>query len=136
MKADSRNLRRSGYLVPSQKGSPQSEYLYEGQLSLLITGVDEWFWTAYLCAETYFGSEESIQYYYENQLDALTGGEKSLRDPVWNPRDYFLSVLSRRLKQVTKEWSNVVESLEDRLRSHVSNSWLDSNTYYTDTAPG
>ena len=70
---------------------------------------------------THFGSEESIQYYHENQLDALTGGEKSIQYPVWNPREYFLSVLSRRLKQVTKEWSNVVESLEDRSRIQVGN---------------
>ena len=93
---------------------------------MLVTGFDEWFWTAYCCAETYFGSEESIQYYTDNQLDALTGGEKSMLYPVWNPREYFLSILSRRLKQVTKEWSNVVETLQDRLRLHVSESLLNS----------
>ena len=93
---------------------------------MLVTGVDEWFWTAYFCAETYFGSEESIHYYTDNQYDALTGGEKSLLYPVWNPREYFLSILSRRLKQVTKEWSNVVETLQDRLRLHVSEIMLNS----------
>lgn len=131
LRADPRGLRRSGYLIPNDKGSPESQYLYEAQLSLMVTGVDEWFWTAYFCAETHFGSEESIQYYHKNQLDALTGGEKSIRYPVWNPREYFLSILSRRLKQVAKEWSNIVESLEDRLRVQVGNPSLDSA--HTDT---
>lgn len=101
---------------------------------MLVTGVDEWFWTAYFCAETHFGSEESIQYYHENQLDALTGGEKSMLFPVWNPREYFLSILSRRLKQATKEWSNVVETLQDRLRLHVSDTSLDPTV--ADILPG
>ena len=120
LQSDPRGLRRSGYFIPSPEGPQKHEYLYEAQVSLLLTGVDEWFWTAYCCAETYFGSEESIQYYSDNQLDALTGGEKSMLDPVWNPREYFLSILTRRLKQVTKEWSNIVETLQDRLRLHVS----------------
>ena len=120
--------------MPINQGRPQSEYLYEAQISLLITGVDEWFWTTYFCAETHFGSEESIQYYHENKLDALTGGEKSLLYPVWNPREYYLSILSRRLKQVTKEWSTVVESLEDRLRIHVCG--YSYNSAFTNAAQG
>ena len=96
------------------------EYLHEAQLSLLIAGIDEWFWTAYCLTDTYFGSEESIQFYHDNQLDALSGGEKSLKYPIWNPREYFLSILARRLKQVTKEWGSIVELIESRLRVHVS----------------
>ena len=126
LQADSRGLRRSGHFIPSPGGPQKPEYLYEAQLSLLITGVDEWFWTAYCCAETYFGSEVSLQYYSDNQLDALTGGEKTMSFPVWNPREYFLSILSRRLKQVTKEWGNVVEALQARLRLHVSEGLLSS----------
>lgn len=86
---------------------------------MLVTCVAEWVWTAYCCAETYFGGEESVEYYYKNQLDALTGGETSSHSPIWNPREYFLSVLSRRLKQVTKEWSNTVEAVEHCLRTYV-----------------
>lgn len=119
LRNDPRGLRRCGKFVSSSMISGLSENLYEAQISVLVTGVDEWFWTAYCFAETFFGSEESIHYYHENQLDALTGGEKSARSPVWNPREYFLSILSRRLKQVTKEWSNVVEALEERLRVYV-----------------
>ena len=95
---DPRGLRRCGTLVST---NGKQAHLYEAQISVLVTGVDEWFWTAYCFAETFFGSEESIQFYYENDFDAFTGGEKSASFPVWNPREYFLSILSRRLKQVT-----------------------------------
>ena len=124
IKADARGLRRSGKIFCRILGS--YEHLHEAQISVLVTGVDEWFWTAYCFADTYFGSEESIQYYHKNELDALSGGEKSARSPVWNPREYFLSILSRRLKQVTKEWSNVIESLEIRLRTYVRSIFTES----------
>ena len=127
IKADARGLRRSGEFFCRRLGS--REHLYEAQISVLVTGVDEWFWTAYCFADTYFGSDESIQYYHKNKLDALAGGEKSARFPVWNPREYFLSILSRRLKQVTKEWSNVIEALEMRLRSYVGPSFTDRCDY-------
>ncbi len=58
-------------------------------------------------------------YYYEYDLDAPTGGEKSTNYPIWNPREYFLLILSCRVRQITKEWSNIMDALEDRLRYHV-----------------
>ena len=116
---DARGLRRS-CAFPSGLDSPElKERLYEAQVSVLVTGVDEWVWTAYCCVETYFGSEKSVKHYHENNLDALTGGETFSGFPVWNPREYFISVLSRRLRQITKEWSNIVEALEQWLRNYV-----------------
>ena len=86
---------------------------------MVVIGYDEWHWTAYCCADTYFGSEETIQLYHERGLDAPSGGARPTHYPVWNPREYFLFILSRRTKQVTKEWGNVVNTLEDRLRYYV-----------------
>ena len=96
------------------------EYLYEAQISLLVTGVDEWYWTAYCCTEVYFSSEEKMQYYHDHGLDAPSGGERPAHSPVWNPREYFLFILSRRFRQVTKEYQNLVVALEERLEMQVS----------------
>ncbi|KAL8822470.1 MAG: hypothetical protein Q9191_006796 [Dirinaria sp. TL-2023a] len=115
---DLRGLRRSYKFRSGLVDENLHEYLYEAQVSLLVTGSDEWFWTAYCCAETYFGSEESAKYYHEKRLDAPSGGEISSRLPVWNPREYFLSILSRRLKQVTKEWNNTVKAVEQCLKAY------------------
>ena len=117
---DPRGLRRCGRFVNSQSRPSGKEYLYEAQISVLIRGIDEWFWTAYCCTDTYFGSEENLQSYYESGNDAAIGGvERPGWFPVWNPREYFLFVLSRRFRQITKEWSVVVRALEDRLQVHV-----------------
>lgn len=118
-KIDPRGLRRCADFFPSRIGTDTSDYLYEAQVSVIVVGVDEWFWTAYCWTETHFGSEESVQFYHENQLDAPTGGEKFTYYPVWNPRGYFLLVLSCRMRQVTKEWRNVVDVLKERLHYHV-----------------
>ncbi len=122
--SDSRALRRSGKFVPSRQILHEYEQIHEAQISLLVAGIDEWYWTAYCCVDRYFGSEETIQFYLDQNLDAPIGGAgRPTEFPVWNPREYFLMVLSRRIRQVTREWSNVVLTLEERLESHVS--WMD-----------
>ena len=116
---DPRGLRRCAMFAADTLLSQENEYLYEAQISLLVTGIDEWFWTAYCCVETYFGSEETIYHYQDEHLDAPSGGERRARYPVWNPREYFLFIASRRFRQVTREWSVIVKALEARLRPQV-----------------
>ena len=113
---DPRRLRRSAKFVSPRSTTGRSEYLHEAQISVLVSGVDEWFWTAYCCVDTYFGSEESIEYYHVRDLDAPTGGLKPNHYPVWNPREYFLLILSRRVRQITREWGNIVDTLDHRLQ--------------------
>jgi hypothetical protein len=94
-------------------------FYYEAQISCLLIGVDEWYWTAYCCTDTFFGSEQPPSSYAELGLDAPTGGSLLSSKPVWNPRDYFLRVLSARMSQATKEWAVVVAKLQSRLESYV-----------------
>ncbi len=118
---DPRGLRRSGPFVRVQESLKGYEQIHEAQISLLVVGIDEWYWTAYFCVDKYFGSEETPQFYLDNQLDAPIGGTgRSTIFPVWNPREYFLIILSRRTRQITREWSSIVVTLEERLGSHVS----------------
>ena len=108
---------------------PDAVY-HEAQVSFLLFGPDEWFWTVYCIVDTYFGSEISNEEYLEAvsgppeyapfPQDPPTGGEKLLNEPVWNPRGYFLVVLARRMEQVSKEWSDLVAAINDRLTAYVS----------------
>ena len=129
---DSRPLRRCGRFITTRNtGLP--EYLYEAQISVIVTGFDEWFWTAYCCTDTYFGSEKNIHFYHDggpSGYDAPGGGDRPNHDPIWNPREYFLNVLSRRFRQITKEWSIVVYTIEDRLQFHVSYPFTQSFAYF------
>ncbi len=119
--SDPRGLRKSGTFVRTYQIGDDYEQVHEAQISLLVAGVDEWYWTAYCCVDKYFGSEKTIQSYLDQQIDAPIGGAgRDTALPVWNPREYFLIVLSRRLRQVTWEWSSLVAALDERLESHVS----------------
>ncbi|KAL8723308.1 MAG: hypothetical protein Q9225_000360 [Loekoesia sp. 1 TL-2023] len=113
---DQRRLRRCGRFVSSRLPLNSPEYLYEAQISVVIVGLDEWVWTAYCCTETYFGSEETIEFYHERGLDAPLGGARPTHYPIWNPREYFLLVFTSRMNQITKEWSNLVIALEERFQ--------------------
>jgi hypothetical protein len=98
----------------------EDECIHEVQTSFLVTGVDEWFWTAYCFTEPYPGGiEDTAQSYYAGKLDGSSGGATPLKLPIWNPREYFLRVLRPRIKQARKEWSGVVFAIEKRLAIHV-----------------
>lgn len=119
---DPRKIRRSGTFIPNRSEPCLPEFFYEAQISFIIVGLDDWVWTGYCFTETHFGSEESIDFYYGRGYDAPSGGAKPAHYPAWNPREYFLLILSLRVKQVTREWSNVVLALEERLHYHVAHS--------------
>lgn len=99
--------------------TPNDSFYYQAQISFLLTGVDEWHWTAYCCVDTFFGSERSPEWYISREFDGPPAGGRAQFLPLWNPREYFLFVLSRRLNQATKEWTNVVLRLESRLDEYV-----------------
>jgi hypothetical protein len=92
-------------------------------VSVLLVGVDEWVWTLYCLVETHFEQKVEGKDTLKNCLatlqDAPSGQDASYISPYWNPREYFLLVLCRRMSQATLEWRNLVETLELRLRDLV-----------------
>ncbi|OCL12573.1 hypothetical protein AOQ84DRAFT_372958 [Glonium stellatum] len=92
---------RTHRLLPLRRLGELESYYYEAQISFLMTGLDEWLWTTYCCVDTFFGSETDREAYLNplNPTDAATGGWLQQQYPVWNPREYFLAVLSRRMLQ-------------------------------------
>jgi hypothetical protein len=121
--SDARGLRNS-HDMPERKGGSAAKLVYhESQISVLLFGPDEWFWTTYCFVDTYFGSEYTNEEYRNTSpapADAPSGGATSVDKPVWNPREYFLLILSRRMEQVSKEWSKLVAELNERLGAYVS----------------
>ncbi|KAJ0416422.1 hypothetical protein BJY00DRAFT_234757 [Aspergillus carlsbadensis] len=98
----------------------EREFFHEAQVSVLLVGIDEWVWTLYCLVETHFSETgpENVEHYIQpgGNWDAPSGEGSSYSRPVWNPREYFLLVLSRRLRQVRFEWANLVETLETRFK--------------------
>jgi hypothetical protein len=97
------------------KSKKEKDYYYEAHISLLVTGVDEWQWTAYFCVDTYFGAEESWEEYPSGNYgyDGPSGGWIWQKYPYWNPREYFLAVLMRRISQATTEWGVLIGTFLD-----------------------
>ncbi len=100
------------------EGPAEDLFYYESLISCLVIGVAEWFWTAYCCTDT-FGGDRTPTEYVDDDQDGPTGGSALTTSPTWNPRTYFLLVLSCRIRQATKEWAVVVKALQSRLESYV-----------------
>lgn len=95
---------------------------YEAQVSLLVTGVDDWLWTSYCTVDTYQGTEPA-KLEYLNELpraEPASAGSKSLDHPMWCPRDYFLEALERRMMQAMREFRATIDTFNRRLNEYVS----------------
>lgn len=81
--------------------------------------MDDFVWTAHFCGDSYFSDDDPAKGYLINELDGPSGGLRECRQPIWDPRCYFITVLSARMNQVTMEWVVLVRFLEDYLDTHV-----------------
>ena len=119
---ENRLLRNSVQLPLHRNKSEQLDHYYEVQLSLLVTGVDDWLWTSYCFVDTYHGSEPTKHEYLDGDFptEPAAAGSKSLEYPMWCPRDFFLLVLSRRLMQAASQFKALVDVFDQRMITYVS----------------
>jgi hypothetical protein len=115
-------LRKSTQLPLPRNDLEKMDYYYELQLSLLLTGTDEFLWTSYCTVDTIHGSERSTLKAVGSSLvfEPATGGSKILRQPMWCPREFFLTVLHRRMRQAVREFKALVDALDQRMKTYVS----------------
>jgi hypothetical protein len=118
-------LRKSRKLPLAQLPMDDDYFYYEGQTSLLITGVDECLWTTLCLVDTWYGGEENLREYLENcpegeGFDPPHGGCRQMTDPFFNSREYFLAVMSRRITQATEEMTILIETFDERMVVYVS----------------
>ena len=91
--------------------------LYEAEISVAITGIDHWVWTAYGIVDNYFGSGESVEDYDElkdptGRPDPLAAGKFSANNLIWPPREYFFKVLELRMNQVRRHWNEIIDKVK------------------------
>ncbi|KAB8225606.1 hypothetical protein BDV33DRAFT_231018 [Aspergillus novoparasiticus] len=113
---DRRGLRKHRFFRPPR--SNDSDCIYEAQLSLVVSGVDDYFWTACFCEDSYFRGKNPIPDYLEDKVDGPSFGLRMSKYPIWDPRYYFLFILSIRMSQVAMEWAVIVGTLEGHLDKH------------------
>ena len=104
-----------------------SPTVYEAQMSVMITGIDDHFWTAYGFFDTSHDGTESkrdIHLYDASKStirkDPLTGGRYASDPPVWTAREYFLRVLETCVGEAKDELCNTGVNLMKMARGLVS----------------
>lgn len=118
--SDPRKLRQS-YSLIKPIDDPLGDLRYhDAQTSFLVTGTNERTWTACCLVDTFFGGEQSVEEYVRRGQDGPSGGASDSAEPCWDPREYFLSVLSRRFVQISREWENFLTVLMSRLDAYAS----------------
>jgi hypothetical protein len=110
-KANAKSRRRSRYRDASflrldsinssdsdGKGSNRTWGICECQISAVITGRDNWQWTAYSFADN---DPDRERYEYTDGLDPILELDGS--KPVWTPRRYFFKALQINPEEVSRE---------------------------------
>jgi hypothetical protein len=122
-------LRKSEPLpLRSESRDQEDLYYHEAQTSSLSWGPDETFWIELFLVDTYFGSEKNLGTYLNTPrngspgdgLDPPLGGRGSMEVPMFDPREYFLKKVDRRIEQVATEYGALVETFNKRMEEYVS----------------
>jgi len=117
---NSRPPRRSEPVIHLSSGTESADedddFIHEAQVSVMVTGLDNWFWTACCFSDIYFKDEDHNEQVSTlstpaHPMDPHSCGKFSLNLPIWDPRHYFLRTLSCRMEQVKQEWNNTVFQL-------------------------
>jgi hypothetical protein len=98
--------------------------LYEAQISVAVTGIDHWVWTAYGFIDTYFGSKESVNAYHQlkartGRPDPLAAGQLPVDFLIWTPREYFFKVFEIRIKEVRSQWNIIIDTVGGAVKKYV-----------------
>lgn len=88
-------------------------------------GTDEEYWTELFLVDTYFGSESHYVTYLAGSpggdgFDPPLGGRGTMANPCYDPREYWLMKLDRRMLQVMEEYESLIETFKARMDEYVS----------------
>lgn len=126
-KGDGWPLRESWKLPPlpatscPDGGTVRGDWLlYDGQISLVVSGIHVENWIAIGLVDNIFDKKDSVRH-YSNQgtrggrIDPLRRG-KNAKQPVWDPRSYFLQCQDAQAKFLFQEWEHNVRVLGDVMK--------------------
>ncbi|KAH7202851.1 hypothetical protein BKA60DRAFT_641343 [Fusarium oxysporum] len=99
--------------------------LHEAQWSCVVVGYNNTVWNGYGLTDTYFYDADSpfdrttFRYFQDDDLprDPISGLEANL--PVQNPREYFLTALRARVKDIKEEWEHIISRLGQEMEYFI-----------------
>jgi hypothetical protein len=117
------DLRQSKPLPLTLPNGIEIFHYYEAKVSYMVTGIDDFFFTTYLLADTYQGGSEVQRNNYAKAYKGLGIDPASMRTfefPYWNPREHMFASLAVRLAQATEEVTQMMDTFDRNMRRYVS----------------
>jgi hypothetical protein len=116
-------------VTQSSMTRPLRAYLYEGQISLSVFGIDRIRWNAYAFIDGWFPGGESIHEYSEDKIfgasvspDPIASGQLFLEPAIQDPKAYFLRAVEIRIEQVKEKYEIILQHLEQIIQWQVNHS--------------
>jgi len=99
--------------------------IHESHIAFTICGVADRRWVAYAFSDTDYDEDKEMgesQFDYNGMVaDQIAGDARMVNanHPIWNPREYYLMIMSIRLSQIVGEWAKLIRKLEKGIRKHA-----------------
>lgn len=101
----------------------QKEYIIrESQFSLVICGPDHGRWVGYNFIDDDSDEEDLAIYNFDyevNNEDPISLGKLDADQPIWDPREYYLTIVNIRMAQVLNEWECLIRAIERSVKNYV-----------------
>lgn len=96
--------------------------LQEAQITCVVTGTDDWRWTAYGFVDSEANGVLNELSAQDMRFDQIAGQQIQSLDanlPIWTPRDYWIKVFELRIVQVTAEYKNITHKFKAGFDQYV-----------------
>ncbi|KAI1070915.1 hypothetical protein LB507_010949, partial [Fusarium sp. FIESC RH6] len=107
------------------------DYLCEGQISVLISVIDQRVYTGYCFIDTYCQPESrnrTVEDFWMSdmdedyvQTDPFLDGRYDSNKPILDPTEYFLTTLDTQLGVFRNEWANTIFQIDAMVQDYITN---------------
>jgi hypothetical protein len=100
--------------------------IHESHMAFTVCGVADRRWVAYAFRDTDYDEDREMDesdFNYDgvvaDQIAADVFRPVDANRPIWNPREYYLMIVSRQLDQIVGEWAKLIRIFEKDIRTHT-----------------
>jgi hypothetical protein len=103
----------------------QSFGICEANFSFAVCGGRENRWVAYAFDDTE-SDHEDLSEEFDDDFNCDPIASKGLvntlpaEPPIWDPREYFLTVVARRVCQAADSWESLIRAIDRKVKDYVS----------------
>lgn len=103
--------------------------MFEAHFSFVICGSHEKRWAAYSFDDTEFDDEDLYDKIFPCEgvhADPIASDDDTDAErPIWDAREYFLKIVSSRVRRATDSWDELLRPIERSIQEYVSANSLE-----------